>query len=100
MPSRRLACVLAADIAGFSAIMERDEAATHARVKAIIEGVVVEHLKSSAGCLVKTTGDGFLATFASPTDAVRCAVAIQKAAAAHEDGQVDPLRYRMGLELG
>lgn len=99
-PSRRLACVLAADITGFSAIMERDEAATHSRVKAMVEGVVVAHLKASGGCLVKTTGDGFLATFASPTDAVRCSVAIQKTAAVHERDQIEPLRYRMGLHLG
>lgn len=99
-PIRQPACILAADIAGFSAMMERDEADAYGRVKEIVGTLVAEHLKSHGGCLVKTTGDGFLALFASPTDAVRCSVGIQKAVAADQTDHVDPIRYRMGLDLG
>src|SRR5947208_5300209 len=93
-PTRRLAAILAADVAGFSAAMERDEEGTFARVQdlrhVIIEPKIAEHL----GRLIKTTGDGFLAEFASPIAATRCALAIQAELASA------PLRLRIGLNLG
>src|SRR5215211_7558200 len=77
MTTRRLAAILAADVAGFSAMMERDEEGTAARIRALRGEVIEPALAKHHGRLVKTTGDGFLAEFASPVEAVRSAVAIQ-----------------------
>ncbi len=75
---RRLAAIVAGEIAGYSRLMQIDEEGTHGRVKRIerdlIEPSIVEH----HGKLVKTTGDGFLAIFDSPVEAVRCAIVIQQ----------------------
>ena len=69
MTTRRLAAILAADVAGFSSLMERDEEGTFARVRReAIEPALAKH----QGRLVKTTGDGF--QFVSPVEAVRCAL--------------------------
>ena len=73
MTMRRLAAILAADVAGFSAMMERDEESTHRRVRAFRREVIEPALAAHAGRLVKTTGDGFLAEFASPVEAARSA---------------------------
>ena len=77
-PSRRLAAILAADISGYSQLMTLDEEGTHARVKRyrreLIEPAITEH----HGRLIKTSGDGFLAMFDSPVEAVRCAIVIQQ----------------------
>ena len=91
---RRLAAILAADVAGFSALMERDEEGTYARITLRRE-VIEPRLADHQGRLVKTTGDGFLVEFASPVAALRCALAIQKTL-------TDPngLRLRIGLNLG
>src|SRR5450759_5675784 len=74
---RRLAAILAADVVGFSALMERDEEGTYARVGRLRREVIEPHLSDYQGRLIKTTGDGFLAEFASPIAALRCALAIQ-----------------------
>ncbi len=70
---RRLAAIVAGDISGYSRLMQIDEEGTHTRVKRIerdlIEPTIVEH----HGKLVKTTGDGFIAIFDSPVEAVRAA---------------------------
>src|SRR5438876_8126160 len=75
---RRLAAIVAADIAGYSRLMGIDEEGTHARVKRhrreIIEPTITEH----HGRLIKYTGDGFFAMFESPLEAVRCAIVIQQ----------------------
>src|SRR6202140_935950 len=75
---RRLAAIVAGDIAGYSRLMQIDEEGTHSRVKRIerdlIEPSIIEH----HGKLVKTTGDGFLAIFDSPVEAVRCGIVIQQ----------------------
>ena len=75
---RRLAAIVAADIAGYSRLMGVDEEGTHARVKRhrreLIEPTISEH----HGRLIKYTGDGFLAMFDSPVEAVRCAIVIQQ----------------------
>jgi formylglycine-generating enzyme required for sulfatase activity/class 3 adenylate cyclase len=101
-PSRRLAAILAADIAGYSRLMTLDEEGTHARVKRyrreLIEPTIVEH----HGRLIKTSGDGFLAMFDSPVEAVRCAIVIQQSMV----GRNAPLPrdqwmlYRIGVNLG
>ena len=76
MTTRRLAAILAADVVGFSAMMERDEEGTAARIRALRREVIEPALIRHQGRLVKTTGDGFLAEFASPVEAVRSAVRI------------------------
>jgi adenylate cyclase len=92
---RRLAAILAADVAGFSALMERDEEGTYSRIGSLRREVIEPGLTDHQGRLVKTTEDGFLAEFASPIAALRCALAIQCKLA-------DPngLRLRIALNLG
>src|SRR6266478_4451456 len=99
---RRLAAILAADVAGYSRLMGIDEEDTLARLKshqrAIFDPKVAEH----HGRIVKTTGDGALVEFASVVDAVRCAVEIQRGMA-ERNADVPPERrieYRVGINLG
>ncbi|MDP6622348.1 MAG: adenylate/guanylate cyclase domain-containing protein [Alphaproteobacteria bacterium] len=100
--TRRLAAILAADVAGYTRMMEVDEAATldawwSAR-REIIDPGIAEH----GGRIVKHTGDGFLAEFGTATEAVRCAAAMQTALAAAnaERPQANRLDFRMGVNLG
>src|SRR5436190_14724932 len=93
-PTRRLAAILAADVAGFSAAMERDEEGTFARVQELRRKIIEPKIAEHQGRLIKTTGDGFLVEFASPIAALRAALAIQQEAS----GQ--PLQLRIGLNLG
>jgi formylglycine-generating enzyme required for sulfatase activity/class 3 adenylate cyclase len=99
---RRLAAVLCADIAGYSRLMGMDEEGTHARVKRhrreIIEPTVAEH----SGRIVKNTGDGFLAMFDSPLEAVRCAIVIQQSMAGRNMSLPKQhwVQYRIGVNLG
>jgi TolB-like protein/class 3 adenylate cyclase len=93
---RRLAAILAADVVGFSALMERDEEGTYARIGALRREIIDPCLSEHFGRLIKTTGDGFLAEFASPIAALRCALAIQGNLA----DDPDALRLRIGLNLG
>jgi TolB-like protein/class 3 adenylate cyclase/Tfp pilus assembly protein PilF len=94
--NRRLAGILAADVVGYSAMVGKNEPATLARVRTlrtdIVEPVAAEH----GGRLFKTTGDGFLAAFASAVQALRCAIAIQERLRAEPDG----LRLRIGVHQG
>jgi class 3 adenylate cyclase len=78
MTPRRLAAILAGDIVGYSRLMELDEEATHARVKRIQRDLIEPSITEHYGRLVKTTGDGFIAIFDSPVEAVRCAIVIQQ----------------------
>jgi adenylate cyclase len=93
---RRLAAILAADVVGYSALMERDEEATYAEFERLKRELVEPSLSRHEGRLIKTTGDGALAEFASPLAAVRCAVEIQ----GHLASGSCPLRLRVGLNLG
>ncbi|WP_024519843.1 adenylate/guanylate cyclase domain-containing protein [Bradyrhizobium sp. Tv2a-2] len=93
---RRLAAILAADVVGYSALMERDEEATYAEFERLKRELIEPGLSRHEGRLVKTTGDGALAEFASPLAAVRCAVEIQD----HLASSSSPLRLRVGLNLG
>jgi adenylate cyclase len=99
--SRRLAAILAADIAGYSALMGADEEATVRELKAhqaIILPMVGEH----GGRIIDTAGDGILAEFASVVNAVECALAIQKTMADRNAG-TDPerrMQFRIGVSLG
>jgi len=93
---RRLAAILAADVVGFSTLMERDEEGAYAAVGRLRREIVEPRLAEHQGRLIKTTGDGFLAEFASPLVAVRCALAMQ-ADLGHDPAA---LRLRIGLNLG
>ena len=93
---RRLAAILAADVVGYSALMERAEEATYAEFERLVRESIEPSLSRHEGRLIKTTGDGALAEFASPLAAVRCAVEIQD----HLASSSGPLRLRVGLNLG
>jgi TolB-like protein/class 3 adenylate cyclase len=93
---RRLAAILAADVVGFSARMERDEEGTYDLVGRLRRDIIEPRLSAHSGRLIKTTGDGFLAEFASPIAALRCALAIQGDLADDRDA----LLMRIGLNLG
>jgi len=93
---RRLAAILAADVAGFSTLMERDEEGTFARIGRLRRDVIEPRLSDYQGRLIKTTGDGFLAEFASPISALRCAITIQD----YLSNAPDALRLRIGINLG
>jgi class 3 adenylate cyclase len=75
---RRLAAILAADVAGYSRLMGADEEGTHESLTAHIRELVDPKIKEHRGRTVKNTGDGFLAAFSSVVDAVRCAVDMQR----------------------
>jgi adenylate cyclase len=94
MTTRRLAAIVAADVVGYSSMMEKDEEGTLAQIKSLQREVIEPKLRDHNGRLVKITGDGFLIEFASPVEAVRCAVAIQETLAS------TPLQLRMGINLG
>lgn len=101
-PPRRLAAILAADIAGYSRLMGIDEEGTHARVKwhrrELIDPTIAEH----HGKLIKNTGDGFIAMFDSPVEAVRCAIVIQQSMVGRNASLPQPqwILYRIGVNLG
>ena len=75
---RRLAAILAADVAGYSRLMGADEVGTLAALKACRREIVDPAIAAHHGRIVKTTGDGMLVEFASAVDAVTCAVAVQE----------------------
>src|SRR5215469_9931189 len=100
--TRRLAAILAADVAGYSRLMGEDEEGTLARLKAIRRELADPKVKEHHGRIVKTTGDGLLLEFASVVDAVRCAVEVQREMA-ERNANVPPdrrLELRMGINLG
>jgi adenylate cyclase len=74
--TRRLAAILAADVVGYSRLMGADEEGTHQRFKAHLRDLIDPKIREHHGRIVKTTGDGALAEFASVVDAVRCAAEI------------------------
>src|ERR1700730_2581627 len=76
---RRLAAILAADVAGYSRLMGADEEGTHERLKVLRRELADPKIKEHRGRIVKTTGDGLLVEFASVVDAVRCSVEVQQA---------------------
>ena len=99
---RRLAAILAADVAGYSRLMGADEEGTLATLTAhlteLIEPCIAEH----HGRVVKTTRDGLLAEFGSVVDAVKCAVAFQEGMAERNGGTPEDRRidFRIGVNLG
>src|SRR5690349_6967635 len=99
--TRRLAAILAADVAGYSRLMGADEEGTHERLKAHLGQLVEPKIKEHRGRTVKNTGDGLLSEFASVVDAVRCAMEIQRGIAERERGVPDERRiaFRIGINL-
>jgi len=100
--TRRLAAILAADVAGYSRLMGADEEGTLERLKALRRDLSDPKIAEHNGRIVKTTGDGLLVEFASVVDAVRCAVEAQRAvldrnAEIPEDKR---LVFRIGVNLG
>jgi adenylate cyclase len=99
---RKLAAILAADVAGYSRLMGADEEGTHSRLKRIRRELIDPKIKEHHGRIVKTTGDGILIEFPSVIEAVRCAVEVQR-------GMVDRnavlpqdkrIAFRVGVNLG
>jgi class 3 adenylate cyclase len=100
--TRRLAAILAADVAGYSRLMGADEEGTLERLKALRCDLVDPKIAEHHGRIVKTTGDGLLVEFASIVDAVRCAVAVQQAMPERNTGigADDRIELRIGINLG
>lgn len=97
---RRLAAILAADVVGYSRLMEVDEAGTLARLKHVRRELIDPAIAKCKGRLFKTTGDGMLVEFPSVTDAVQCAVDFQRRMADRNAITADGLRFRIGINLG
>ncbi len=99
---RKLAAVLAADVAGYSRLMGADEEGTLARLKAHRAEVIDPKIAEHRGRVVKTTGDGILIEFSSVVDAVRCATEVQRAMAERnaEIPDVKRIEFRVGINLG
>jgi adenylate cyclase len=103
MPAvRRLAAILAADVAGYSRLMGADEEGTHERLKAHGRELLDPKIGEHSGRIVKTTGDGMLWEFPSVVDAVRCAAKLQRAMIDREASvpEVRRIRFRIGIKLG
>ena len=99
---RRLAAILAADVAGYSRLMTADEEGTHLRLLSHRREVIEPKIREHRGRIVKHTGDGALAEFGSVVDAVRCALEVQKLMVARNAGvsQSRRIEFRMGVNLG
>ncbi len=91
-PQRRLAAILAADVAGYSRLMGEDEEGTRARFNAHVNELIEPAIASRHGRIVKTTGDALLVEFTSVVDAVQCAVEIQKGMAERNADEPDDQR--------
>src|SRR3981189_3680101 len=98
---RQLAAIFAADIAGYSRLMARDEIGTLARLKAC-RVIIDELIASHRGRIFNTAGDSVVADFASAVDAVQCAVAGQAAIATENTGGTgdEPMQFRIGVHVG
>jgi adenylate cyclase len=99
---RKLAAILAADVVGYSALMEQDEAGTHERLKAGRKELFEPEIARHHGRVFKVMGDGMLAEFGSVVDAVECAVALQRGLAERNTAvpEEQRIRVRIGINLG
>jgi adenylate cyclase len=99
---RKLAAILAADVAGYSRLMSHDEEGTLRRLKEHLGELVEPRIAAHQGRIVKRTGDGLLVDFASAVEAVRCAVAIQSGMADRNQGVPEDscIEFRIGINLG
>ena len=100
--TRRLTTIFAADVAGYSRLMWADEEGTHERLKAHRQQLIDPKIEEHHGRIVKTTGDGLLAEFASVVDAVRCAFEVQRAMVDRNSETLEDERitFRVGINLG
>src|SRR6266480_4295437 len=99
---RRLAAILAADVAGYSRLTGLDEEGTHARLQDHLSTLVDPKVAEHRGRVVKNTGDGMLAEFSSVVDAVRCALDVQRGMA-ERNAQVPQekrIEFRVGVNVG
>jgi TolB-like protein/class 3 adenylate cyclase/Tfp pilus assembly protein PilF len=99
---RRLAAILAADVVGYSRLMETDEAGTHARLKALRKELIEPRIAARRGRMVKLTGDGALVEFGSVVEAVLCAADVQRVVTERnaEASQDQRIEFRIGVNLG
>src|SRR3974377_1765295 len=100
--TRRLAAILAADVAGYSRLMGADEEGTHERLKKLLHQLVDPKIKEHSGRIVKQTGHGLLVEFASIVDAVGCAAEIQEGMSDRNTDIAEDKRisFRIGINLG
>jgi adenylate cyclase len=100
--TRRLAAILAADVAGYSRLIEADEEGTLGRLKTLRAEIIDPKIAGHRGRIVKTTGDGLLVEFASVVDALRCAAEVQKAMAESNASLPGDRRieFRIGINVG
>ena len=99
---RRLAAILAADVAGYSRLMGENEAGTLARLNALRRELIDPTVGEHKGRVVKTTGDGLLIEFPSVVEAVACALAMQQAMKLHNAAipQEQRIEFRVGINSG
>ncbi len=100
--TRRLAAILVADVAGYSRLMERDDAGTVARLREIRTSLIDPSIKLNAGHIVHTSGDGMLVEFGSADASLRCAVEVQRGMAERNlrEAASDRIDFRIGINLG
>ncbi|WOH78214.1 adenylate/guanylate cyclase domain-containing protein [Bradyrhizobium sp. BEA-2-5] len=99
---RRLAAILAADVAGYSRLTGLDEEGTHVRLRERLRGLADPKISEHRGKVVKHTGDGVLAEFGSVVDAVRCAIEVQRGMAEQNATvpQLKRIEFRIGIHVG
>jgi adenylate cyclase len=99
---RKLVAVVAADVVGYSRLMERDEAGTHERLRKLRDGLIDPKIAEHGGRIVNTSGDGMLLEFPSATSALRCAVEVQRELGARNlyIARDQRIEFRMGINLG
>jgi TolB-like protein/class 3 adenylate cyclase len=99
---RRLAAIVAADVAGYSRLTGRDEEGTHARLQDHLRSMIDPKIAEHRGHVVKNTGDGMLAEVSSVVDAVRCAVDVQRGMAERNatEPQEKRIEFRIGINVG
>ncbi len=99
--NRKLAAVLAADVVGYSRLMEGDEEGTHARLMRLRTEILDPKIGAHRGQVIKNTGDGLLAMFDSANDATQCALEIQKSASspAGDTRGLPPISFRIGVHV-
>src|SRR5262245_8817752 len=99
---RRLAAILAADVAGYSRMTGLDEEGTHARLTDHLRSLIFPKITEHRGRVVKSTGDGLLADFSSVVDAVRCAVDVQRGMVQRNSDvpQEKRIEFRIGINVG
>jgi len=100
--TRRLAAILAADVAGYSRLIGTDEGGTLKRLKAVRRELLDPKIAEHRGRLVKTTGDGLLIEFGSVVDALRCAVEVQREMTGRNAGipRDNRVELRIGINMG